>query len=335
MDQNNRNCEETELDLGHYLAVVVKHKKFFLTVFLLILAVGGVAAWFSPKIYTISMTIQPPLSGQSWPSAYEFEAAENLKGLIINGAYNDDLKKNLKMDLDDSLLVFKAVIPSKTNILHISVDRDSKDVESGIMVLKNLCSVISASYAKQVESKIAGITSQIKSKENAIIGVREKADNLQEQIKEVTTRKDKLQEEIKMVSENTKRILAQNEEQLKDPAATKDVSHVLFLFFIQNNASYLYQLNAQLSDLSLLRMKLDLELKNTDPQIKELQMAVDELSMNKELISNIKIIKEPKVSGSAVSNRKQTFALSIIMGLFFGVIVVFLREFCVSNLVKK
>lgn len=336
MDQNSQNYEEVEIDLSKYIEVIVKRKNTFIAVFLLFLVVGLAITQFSPKIYRISMIIQPPIIGQSLTKPNDFEAAENLKSLITNGVYNDELKKILNMDLDENNLDFKVVIPSKTDILQVSVDRDSKTKEFGVTLLKNLCDVISVSYVKYINASIADAVNQVKLKGSAIMGAKEKAKNLQEQIKEVTAREDKLREEMKIVNNNTAQILAKREKLLKNNAATEIESIWFLTNFIQNNLSYLNQLNNQFSDLSNRRINLSLELKNTDSQISELQMALYKLNISKDFISNLKIIAQPKISPIPVRlNKKKFLAISVVMGLFFGMLAIFLQEFWVNNLAKK
>ena len=66
MEQNNANYEEVEIDLSQYVKMIVKRKKTFIAVFMLILAIGVTYVLFSPKIYRISMMIQPPVIGPSF-----------------------------------------------------------------------------------------------------------------------------------------------------------------------------------------------------------------------------------------------------------------------------
>lgn len=282
------------------------------------------------------MMIQPPVSGPSLTGANDLEPAENIRGLIINGAYNEELKKISNVDLDKNNIEFKVVIPSKTNILQISVDLENKKKEFGIVLLRNLTKLISDSYDKSINAKVNDIINQIESNERAIIGSKEKAKNLREQIKETTGREDKLREEIKSVSENTAQILAKREGLLKNTAATENISILLLTNFIQNNTSYLNQMNNQFSELSIRRVNLNLELKNIDSQISNFQAAIDQLNISKGFISNLKIIAQPRVSRNPISpSKKKTLAISIVMGLFLGVLAIFLQEFWMNNLAKK
>jgi len=336
MDQNSQKYEEMEIDLSQYVKMVVKRKKTLIVVFLLTLAIGITYALFSPKIYRISMMIQPPVVGSSLTGANDLESAENLRGLIVNGAFDEELIKRLNLDFNKDHLEFKTVIPSKTNILQVSVDLGENKKEFGVVLLRNLGDLISDSYAKRIEAERADIASQVKFNERAIVNAKEKAKNLQEQNKEVTAREDKLREEIEFINTNTAQILEKREGLLKGNATTESASTLLLANYLQNNSSYLNQVNNQFSELAIRRINLELELKNTTFQISDFQMAIDKLNIRNGFVSNLKIIAQPRVSPYPVSpGKKKILAISIVMGLFFGALAVFSQEFWVNNLAKK
>ena len=58
--ENQQCIQEDEIDLSQYIKVIVKRKNTLIAVFLLALAIGMIIILFSPKIYRISMMIQPP-----------------------------------------------------------------------------------------------------------------------------------------------------------------------------------------------------------------------------------------------------------------------------------
>jgi uncharacterized protein involved in exopolysaccharide biosynthesis len=336
MDQNNQDDEVTEIDLNQYIKVAVKRKNTFNAVFLLILTIGIALALLSPKKYRTSMMIQPPVAGQSLTGANDLESAENLKGLIVNGVFNEELRKRLNLDFDKDDLEFKVVIPSKTNILQVSIDLESKKKEIGVSLLRNLSDLISSSYAKSIEAKMNDSDSQIELNERAIVNAKEKAKSLQDEIKEVTIRETKLKEEIAAINLNSTQILNKREGLLKNNTTPDNASILLLTNFLQNNLSYSNQLNNQFSDLSIRRVNLSLELKNIDSQISDFQAVVDKLKIGKNFIVNLKVIAQPRVSCKPISSSKmKIFVLSIVMGLFFGLLAVFLQESWVNSLVKK
>ena len=84
------------------------------------------------------------------------------------------------------------------------------------------------------------------------------------------------------------------------------------------------------------KYKIVAPIRSAISQISDFQMVIDKLDIRNNFISNLRIIAQPKVSSNPVSSgKKKTSVLSIFIGLFLGVLVVFLQEFWVNNLVKK
>ncbi len=336
MNQNNRNAEEVEIDPSQYIKMIVKRKKTFITVFLLIFVIGSIYVLFTPRIYKILMLIQPPVIGPSLTGANDFESAENLKGLIVNSVFNEELRGKFDLESSNDKLEFKVEIPSKTNILQVSINLEEKKKELGVNLLQSLSKSITNMFAKSIEARVAEVSNKIKINDRGIINAKEKAKNLQQQIKEITVREEKIMEELKTVNLYTTQIWDKRDLYFKD-STTSGNSPALFLAsFLQNNTSYLNQLNTLASNLSIRRSNLDLDLINIDSQINTFQMEIDKLSSEKDFISNLRVVAHPRVSFNPIdSGKKITLVLSIAIGLFLGVFAVFLQEFWVNNLVKK
>lgn len=336
MGQGNQNYEEMEIDLNQYIKVIIKRKKTLIAALLLTLAIGTANILLSPKIYSVSMMIQPPVVGQSLTGANDLESAENLKGLIISGAFNDALNKKLNLEHGNAPFEFKVIIPNKTNILQVSIDLESKKREFGVILLQNLNNSISDSYVKIITAKTDDIINQIKLNDRAIINAKEKNKNLQEQIKETLIRKDQLLKELKAVNLATAQIWEKRDLYLKESTLSGSSPALFLASYLQNNSNYLNQLNNQYSDLSMRRINLSLELKNIDSQISGFQMEIDKLNIDKGFISNLKTIAPPRVSANPVnSNKNKILAISIVMGLFLGILAIFFQEFWINNLAKK
>lgn len=334
--ENQQKIQEDEIDLRQYIRVIAKRKKTLIAVSLLTFTIGLVNMLFSPKIYRVSMMIQPPVIGPSLTGANDFESAENLKGLIINGVFNDELRGSLNLDYSNINLGFNVVIPSKTNILKINIDLEEKKKKLGIDLLQELSKSITNRFTKSIEAKIEDISNQIKLKERGIVNTKEKAENLQQQIKEISLREDKLLEELKTVNLTTAEIWQKRDLYLKENVSSGNSLALFLASYLQNNSNYLNQLNNQTSDLSMRSNDLNLELKNIGFQINNLQMEIDKLNIDKNFISNLKIVEQPKVYYSPInSNKKKTLAISIIIGLLLGMLTIFLQEFWVRNLLKE
>jgi len=333
-----QNPEEIEIDLSWYIKVLLKYKKTFIAVFLLIIAIGFVYKLNlfnpAPKIYRITTLLQPPVRGEALTGANDLESAENLKGLIVNKAFDEALRKRLKLAPDKNDFVFNVAIPDKTNILQVSIDMESNKKEFGLEILQNLIDLITETYVNRIDAIVADIASQIKFNELSIVNAQEKAKNLEEQIKEIIGREDKLKEELRFINTNTVQILDNRKGLLKAKAVTENAALSLASYF-QNNSSYLNQVNNQFIELSLRKINLGLELKYIDPQVKNMQMAIDKLNISKGFISNLKILSLPRVSSVPLSQKKKKISpLSLVIGLFSGAVTVFLQEFWATKLKK-
>ncbi|MFH1062498.1 MAG: Wzz/FepE/Etk N-terminal domain-containing protein [Candidatus Omnitrophota bacterium] len=336
MNQNSQDYEDGEIDLIQYIRIIFKHKNTFLVIFLLTLAFGLTKSMLSPKIYRSSMLIQPPAVGMSLTGANDIDSAENLKALIVNKAFNEEVYKRLKLYPIKDAVEFKVDIPKKTNILQVSIDLERKNKESGMVLLQNLNAVIAESYAKRIEAEYADIASQTEFKKRAIINTENKAKNFQEQIKEIIARKNKLNEEMKSVNANASQTLEKLKKLPTGDKSSESASMLLLSNYLQNNANYLNQLNKELSALTIRLHRLNMKLQITTSQISDSRLEIDNLNIKNNFISNLKTIAQPRVSEKPINSiGKQTVVTLIALGLFLGLIAVFLQEFWLNNMVKK
>lgn len=336
MNENKQDCAEILIDLSWYIKVIVKRKMAFIAVFVLTFVIGITNILFFPKMYRISMMLQPPAIGQSLTGANDLETAENLKSMIENGFFNADLKNRLKSNFNADNFKFMVGIPSKTNILNVSIDMEKDKKESGLDILDGLNQSISFTFEKIIEARKKDVINQIKLNEANILNFKEKAKILQEKLREITIKEERLREELKVVNIDVAEIRSERNLFLKENSTLWSAPALFIISYLQNNANYLNQLNEQASGLSERRNNLDLELKNTDFQIINCQMEIDKLNINKDFISNLKIVAQPRVPPNPINPGKKKFlAVSIAMGLLIGLFTVFLQEFWVNNLVKK
>jgi len=328
MQNESRYHNDVEIDLHQYIEVLKKRKKAFFAVFLLVVISGFAYLQFSPKIYKVSMLIQPPVSGEALSGANDIESAETLRGLIVSQAFNEELIKRLDLKLSTNDLNFSVYVPPKTNVLDVSINLEANKKEFGIALLKGLSDVIIDSYAKRIDADNFEVANQIKQNERAIAAAKEKEKNLKDQIKEIFVREERLGEEIKAANASTAQMIGRREELLKDSSSADSVSTLLLTNFLQNNLNFLNQMNNQMSDLSIRRANLALEMKDLEFKISELQVNIDKLNRSKKFISNVRIASKPAPSASPVSpDKKKILGLSILMGFVLGVTAAFVQEF--------
>lgn len=337
MEQIIRHREEIEIDLNNCVKVIINRKRTFIAVFLISLAVGLAIIQFTPKLYKVSMLIQPPVI-EELSEADKLKSAEDLKSLIVHNAFADALKEKLTAGLNAGELRFSAVIPDKTGFLEIAVERDRKNRESGVTLLKQLVEVISDSYIKSIEDRNNDIDAQIKLNEDAMTAVKEEAAKLQEQGEEIKGIEDRLWQETKAIYMTTAEILSKRREGFQNNPTTEDtsiISSVPVEKYLQDNSVYLNTINSQVDRLSIYKANLKIESNNLSRRISEIQAVIEKLKTDKASVSNAKIITQPSISPNPVGlNRKKILTYSISIGLFLGMIAVLLQEFRVNSLKK-
>lgn len=298
--QDNSSCSQEEIDLFELLRVFIRRIKIFFLVSISIFAIGFIWSRFIPNICRVSISIFPPIGNERLIGVNDSKYFEKIKSLINSQVFNEELKKRSSSDFNNTSIEFKAEIPEKSNILRINVDLEERKKELGVLMLGNLGSLISGSYARNIEINTANIISQINQNEQVIQNYKEKIRNLPEQIKEIMVRKDKL---------------------IAVFAATKCQ---------ENNSRYIDMLNKELSKLSLRSDNLTFELSEAISKTSELQTKIYELTMSKDFISSALIISGLRTSFSPLNSRKNRIvSLSLNLALFLGVCAGFLQEYWV------
>jgi LPS O-antigen subunit length determinant protein (WzzB/FepE family) len=335
MSKKEQPFEEIEIDFDRYFELILRNFKIFLAVFCIVFASGLAYVSSFPKIYKISMLIQPPAGGEAFSGANDLESAENLGGLIANQAFNEELIKRLNLGLKTNDLKFFVVVPAKTNILEVSIDSRSEEKESGVILLKELAIVISNRYGDLVEANRSKISAQINKVEKAIIITKEKIKNFQGQIQEISLREQKLADEINHANANIAETFKSRNELLKD-SSWGNLSVLLLTNFLQNNLNSLSQMNNQLSDLSIRKVKLGLEIKSLEFQISDFQLTADNLNKSKNFISNVRVVSQPSFYLlSQSTKKKKVVVFSLLIGLILSVAAVCAKEFWRQNIKRK
>jgi hypothetical protein len=266
------------------------------------------------------------------PGEGNFEIAANLRNMIADDMFNEDVREKLKPQFDPGTLKFLAVNPAGTDVLSLSIDRDSKTAESGVAVLKSLVEVITADYAKRVGIKTNEINNRIRYYERCIGNAREKMAILQEELKQIGGREYSLKEELQTLKAHTAEILNFREGLLKQNTSPDMIHVLLFTNFLQNNISYSNQLNNQFSDLIVRKGYVNLEARYLDAQISDYQSEVELLKERLGFISNLKEISQPTISSrSSGPGIRKTMILSVLLGVIWGVAVISFQEFWVRR----
>ncbi|MFA5039304.1 MAG: Wzz/FepE/Etk N-terminal domain-containing protein [Candidatus Omnitrophota bacterium] len=331
MQQSPLDEKDFEIDLSAYLRVLAGRKWLFGAVVLLFLAAALVQVAVSPKIYQATMMIEIPVLTPGSTDA-DAKGAEQLKGLIENGSFDDEVGRRLNLDLHRSGVHFEAENIGSNNLLRVSVRRGAAERQTGAFLLKSLSEVIAESYRNRVEAANLEFDRKIQQNERLIENARNKAENIEGQLKELSVRLERLNAEARSLDADVDELREKRDAVPKGSA--KEGSLVIeFAEYLQEAANLRHRIYNQLSDLVISKLNLVFDLKGADFQIRDFQAIIDELKVRKNMISNLKIVSQPKLSPGPVSPRpKKILFLAFILGLFVAIPVVFLREYWGNNI---
>lgn len=340
MEQKSDYQETIEVDLGKYIRMAAKHKVTILVVFLAFVLLGALYILLAPKIYRVTMTVQPPIAGEVLSGSSNLDSSENIKSLIENEAFNQKIIKKLALfykNVNPKIVKFKITRSTrdnmvKTNFIQISMDVVGKDRELGIRALNELYNEISKPYDDRVKFKNVSVDKHIEIISNGIEAYREKIKLFEGQIKEYAFREEELLKEIKDVNGNTQKLLDKQDALVKNKANANDLSALLYSNIVQQNIAYLNDLNNQLSALRVKSEGAYFEIKQAQTGIDNAQIEMDRLNLSKVYISNAKLLQEPEASIYPVwPKNKLCLTLMAILGLFLGMLVAIFWEYRVGN----
>ena len=129
--------EEDTIELIDYLRVVWKWKWFIIILTIACAIAAGIISFSLPKIYEVSMLIEPAVIDIDKNSKPIFlDSPSNIKSKIDSQAYNGKIYTRLNADPKKLELNFKTVQPINSNILRISLEME--DINKGIQSLSIL-----------------------------------------------------------------------------------------------------------------------------------------------------------------------------------------------------
>jgi capsular polysaccharide biosynthesis protein len=330
---NQRLIEEDEIDLRECVNVVVKRKKFILSLVITSVIVTALFSLLLPKTYVVSMVLEPPVFGitiegnNGGVTVQYLDSANNIAEIIKSGAFDSKILEAL--NLEDKAMMSKLQVSQiqDTSFLKVSLKQHLKSIEIGKKVLNALFQQIASRYQEVISGRKKEYEKIIENINNEIANLNNAIKQGQQSYKILEEREKSLSEEAKAISENTRQLLHQRE-YLLNTTVSNGVSSLLFTSTIQQNISYSNQLNNELSDL---RTKSEATL----TQIKSLQIDIEnkkiEIEKNNLMISrifNIRAIQEPTISPLPVGMRKLILVvIASICSLLVGVFLAFFMEY--------
>ena len=202
--QNSKHSQQRfdaddEIELMDLLLVLWKWKRMIILITFFSMVIAALAGFMMPKIYEVSMAVEPGVIGLKEDGAPMYMDILNIKGKIENGIYNAQIVKKMGIDPFKTQLKFKVVNPKDTKFIKITSEWKSAEIGNGKKILKQLADLITydgekiiqrrkEDFDKQISLKMSDIqenNNQIKYKEAILKNIRERKADLVQEIKQV------------------------------------------------------------------------------------------------------------------------------------------------------
>ncbi|MEI7482593.1 MAG: Wzz/FepE/Etk N-terminal domain-containing protein [Elusimicrobiota bacterium] len=330
MINQNQNYNQ-EIDLAEYAAVLVKRWKLVLAVFLTSVTAAAVINYRAPKVWNISMIIEPSMlpdafSG-SLPAAKLLDTPGNIKARIDAGSFDVNVVNALRLTPYYDVRL-EVSLPKLSTFLILSIKKPENEKELGVRILDRFFNELTAFYRETVDLKKDAVGLQISITANSVKSKYDSIKRLGENLKIIEAREIELLGELKETRTNTEQLLAKKNLLLESKAQGDDISSLLYLNTIQQNMAYFNQLNNQLADNKTKKETVVGSVKELQTDISNLGIEIEKLTAAKAGIRNLVMIQKPEISTRPVGPRKaRNILLAAVLGLFGGAILAFFIDF--------
>jgi LPS O-antigen subunit length determinant protein (WzzB/FepE family) len=301
-DQMRENFDD-EIQLIDYLRVIWRWKLLIILGTFVCMVVAGVVSFNMPKIYEVSMTIEPGIIGVNRDREFIYlDSRDNIEGKIRGALYNRRIEKALNINPLETDIKFEVRPQKGTNFIKVTSEWKDPEVEFGKKALVHLIAVISQEYENVVQQRKGDYEKQILMKQNQIKEVEIRRKDIDKQILlELNTigakknniklnkatltimqdREKELLQEIKNVKDNTERIVQERNTILQQKGNADDISLLLYSTTIQQNVAYFNQLNNQINELKTKKEITDMNIENLKKDIDDINTEIDRLKLKK------------------------------------------------------
>ncbi|HUV49620.1 MAG TPA: Wzz/FepE/Etk N-terminal domain-containing protein [Anaerolineae bacterium] len=320
---------EDEINLIDYLLVLWKWKWLIIAGTLVFAVIAAVISLRMPEIYEISTVIKPGIAGVKDDGSFIYiDSVDNISGKINEGIYDRNIQKALHLNQLKAGINFKFTIAKETNMIKITSQWEEESRDLGIKATGQLLRFLVDDYERIVKSRKAVFDGQIFSKQNNIKKFEAQRELFGKSLKDIKRGTDGLKKEADNLKNNTEDLIKQRDLLLKESNAGAEIPLLLYSTTIQQNISYLNQINNQIYDFKEKEKEALQEIGEAERGIDTAKTEIDELEVNKEMIANIKVIQEPEVSLHPVkSKKKQIVLLATVVALFMAVFLAFFIEY--------
>lgn len=315
----NKDILEEEIDLKRYIEVLIKRKKIIISIFLIVVIPTAIFSFFAPRIYEVSLIIEPPKDSQG----KYLDTPQNIVK-IIKEAYTHRIVEDLNQKI---LFPLNVTQPRNTTLVKISLKVKESNLKEGKDVLNTIYQFLTQNYKQTVTYKKDMISKKIAGYKKIIQILNETIKEKEGKLNLLGKRKAFLEKEIESVSKNIKRLLRQKDKILKE--YNQDItSQFFYTTTIQQMFNYYNQLCSQLENIKAEEKDIILDIKNLKKEMEWEKSELERLKTIKNLISNVRMIQKPGVSFNPVAPKKKlNIAVAGVLGLFLGIFLAFFQEY--------
>ena len=174
---------DDEIQLIDYLRVIWKWKWLIILGTLVCMVVAGVVSFNMPKIYEVSIAIEPGIIGVSGDGKFIYiDSLNNIEGKIIGGIYNRGIQEALNINPLENGMKFETGIQKGTNFIKVTSEWEENKIELGLRASEQLAASLSKEYEEIVGQRRGDYTKQILMKQNQIKEVEIQRKDIDKQI---------------------------------------------------------------------------------------------------------------------------------------------------------
>ncbi len=179
---DHRYYPDDEIELMDYLLVIWKWKWRIILITFVCMVAAGVASFKMPRIYEVSMIIEPGVIGVQENGNPIFLDLLSMKGKIENGLYNTRILNRLNINPRPTQLEFKVVNPKNTKFIKISSEWEQEKIVTGTKILAQLTAELTYDGKKNIRLKKEDLDAQIAMKQNEIATIETQRKDMDKQI---------------------------------------------------------------------------------------------------------------------------------------------------------
>lgn len=317
---------EDEVDIKEIIQTLINRKKTVATTFFLILICGVIIALIQPRVYEISMLIEPKILDGDKEIAVD--STLNLTEKIKNDAFTKDVIESLEIDPQKDSIDFDVFNPEGASFVKVTMKTTKKKEVFTKNFLETLFLRIQQEYEKENEKNLREVERDISLLENSIDNQKDEELYAGKSLQLLNKKELDLDKSFQEAHKNTTELIRKRDSFIEDSSKDATLSSILYANVIQQNIAYSNALNEQILNVKQQQENILNNIKDIKRKEDELGMNLKRLEFKKKNIRNIIYLQKPELSLRPVGQGKRSIVmLAGILGLLAGCLLPLFQEF--------